>query len=927
MAEPVIFEGMADFESIVAGFDEILAAAEAANEAVAQFGTASGDLSGFDEILSAIQAQTDAVTAGFEQLDASLTGIADLADTSAVALQSLDTTLSEMAAAGAEAAAGADEAAAGLDKIAPAADEAGGALDGLRGMQGPLLMLGTLATVAGGKFLDMGMQGQKGEALLAGMAGASQQDIQALQQEALKLGVTMDQASAGFYEVESAGYSGAAAITVFDAAMKLTLGGQAQAQDVMTGLTAIMHDYNLSADQATYVTDRMQQAVFHGKQQMQDFATSIGPLAAAAHNAGVSMDEMLSAESAMTQVNPHVRQDTMQLAGLFQSLSPTMGKTAETAKKLGLSFNEDHYASLDLIGKLEYLAGIAGGTNTAAFMKLTGGVRGSTAAIDIMTNHGQFYIDVMKAMGDANGATEQSFADWEKTIPAHLDHVSAAISVFSTQMEDNLGPRINPLLDHLTSAIPEIGALVEQTASRLLDFANWLGQVYTQMSENGALTEFGAIMSDIGDTVHNVATVALQLLGATLNETGTQAQGVGDAFKVVANAIKHITDLLAWVTSQFADTGIKGEILRGVLFAVADAFAAIKVFDFAQGIAGLITTTIPEFITGLTETTVAIGGMELALGPLSLAIGAIGLVIAGVTYAFTHWSDIIKQNDQQVGQYLKDYQTAGQGINTQTQSIGGFFDRLGSGVKNTFESMHIGTLGSLSAMVDDTNNRTAQMQADAKKNADQMQANVTSSMEQMAANAIDAMSGIKDKGGQSFDQLLSQVDMDLSQMDTNAKWYWDQVMNYIEGNPIHGTISYSATGVGVQQSATTAHYALGTDFAPGGLATVGELGPEVMYIPRGAQILPNSVIQSIQSLTSLSGGLFGGANNSQVLALLTQLVALNQHANKPTGPQAPPSVTMYNQNALYGVTNIQDMYANLNNLSGYAYEQGLRGGL
>lgn len=35
-------------------------------------------------------------------------------------------------------------------------------------------------------------------------------------------------------------------------------------------------------------------------------------------------------------------------------------------------------------------------------------------------------------------------------------------------------------------------------------------------------------------------------------------------------------------------------------------------------------------------------------------------------------------------------------------------------------------------------------------------------------------------------------------------------------------------------------FALGTNFAPGGLSVVGERGPELMYIPRGAQIIPNN---------------------------------------------------------------------------------------
>ena len=34
-------------------------------------------------------------------------------------------------------------------------------------------------------------------------------------------------------------------------------------------------------------------------------------------------------------------------------------------------------------------------------------------------------------------------------------------------------------------------------------------------------------------------------------------------------------------------------------------------------------------------------------------------------------------------------------------------------------------------------------------------------------------------------------------------------------------------------------YAQGTSFAPGGLALVGEMGPELVNLPRGSQVIPN----------------------------------------------------------------------------------------
>jgi hypothetical protein len=42
-------------------------------------------------------------------------------------------------------------------------------------------------------------------------------------------------------------------------------------------------------------------------------------------------------------------------------------------------------------------------------------------------------------------------------------------------------------------------------------------------------------------------------------------------------------------------------------------------------------------------------------------------------------------------------------------------------------------------------------------------------------------------------------------------------------------------------------FADGTDSAPGGFAMVGERGPEIMHVPRGAQIIPNHKIGAYAS--------------------------------------------------------------------------------
>jgi hypothetical protein len=51
-------------------------------------------------------------------------------------------------------------------------------------------------------------------------------------------------------------------------------------------------------------------------------------------------------------------------------------------------------------------------------------------------------------------------------------------------------------------------------------------------------------------------------------------------------------------------------------------------------------------------------------------------------------------------------------------------------------------------------------------------------------------------------------------------------------------------GTGLSLTATGGMYASGTDFAKGGLSLVGENGPELLNIPRGAQVIPNDVLRN-----------------------------------------------------------------------------------
>lgn len=54
-------------------------------------------------------------------------------------------------------------------------------------------------------------------------------------------------------------------------------------------------------------------------------------------------------------------------------------------------------------------------------------------------------------------------------------------------------------------------------------------------------------------------------------------------------------------------------------------------------------------------------------------------------------------------------------------------------------------------------------------------------------------------------------------------------------------------------------FASGTDFAPGGLALVGEQGPELINLPRGSQVIPNNRLRTMNNPRVQSVGIGGGA--------------------------------------------------------------------
>ena len=84
----------------------------------------------------------------------------------------------------------------------------------------------------------------------------------------------------------------------------------------------------------------------------------------------------------------------------------------------------------------------------------------------------------------------------------------------------------------------------------------------------------------------------------------------------------------------------------------------------------------------------------------------------------------------------------------------------------------------------------------------------------------------------------------------------DQAINSLFGNLLGGMGGlFGGGGKSAFPSAPLPMYADGTNYAPGGMALIGERGPEVLKIPRGSQVIPNHKLRAanLNSGSALSG--------------------------------------------------------------------------
>jgi TP901 family phage tail tape measure protein len=384
------------------------------------------------------------------------------------------------------------------------------------------------------------------------VAHVSQTDLKGigdgLRQVARDSGKSLDELTAGYYDLVSAGIKpGAEAMKVLTAANTLAIGGLASTGETIDLLTTAINSYGVGTDQAAHITDVFAGAIAAGKTTAADLASSfaqVGPLAA---SAGISIEELGAAYGTMTASGVQTAQVTTDIRAAIIAVQRPTTAMAKLAKDLGINFED--------IAKKKGLAVAMQTARDAAekahvpLIKVLGSVEAQGYALGVTGDKAAAYGKNLTAAQKDVGTAAAQAAERQKGFNYQMDRLRALAKDAGITIGSALLPKITPLIakfnEFLTNNPQRIeefatkiaGGLREDRRARSRASTSTRSRVGSQITGRAMQTIVSAFLALPPD----VQKIAVAALAANKLSGGLVTSGIGSLLKLGLGGLKTIT--------------------------------------------------------------------------------------------------------------------------------------------------------------------------------------------------------------------------------------------------------------------------------------------------------------------------------------------------------------------------------------------------
>lgn len=427
----------------------------------------------------------------------------------------------------------------------------------------------------------------------------------AIRKMARDTGTPLDDLTAAYYDLVSAGIAASDAQSVLEASNKLAIGGLATTAETVDLLTTAINSYGGDASKAALYADQFAVAIERGKVTAAEIAAgfaTVGPLAA---NMGVEIDEISAVLAQMTAKGVPAAEVFTQMRAAMVALQRQTPDLKRVLAELGIENVEAEVASRGLVPVWNDLAKKADELGIP-LIKLTGRVEGTMFALGNAGDEFESFNGHLDAVRKGTGAAQRQMEERQQGLNFQLARMRAILTDVGITLGSKLLPKIVPLLQRLAETI-------EKNQDKIARFADDVAEGFEKAVKWAMSLDWAAI-------------------GNSLKMAADFSRGLVEAFLSMPDWVKQAV-ITGWGLNKLTG-GALGSIAGSVTGGIAKAIgtALLQKIGLMNVRAGVVN--VSGGVAG-GPGGVAGGGKGGLLGNL-LKFAGVGLLAEGARQASPH---------------------------------------------------------------------------------------------------------------------------------------------------------------------------------------------------------------------------------------------------------------------------------------------------
>ena len=275
---------------------------------------------------------------------------------------------------------------------------------------------------------------------------------------------------AASYDVASAGFNSASQATdVLRASSLGAVGGMSDLNTVANATTSVLNAYGLESSKAQKLVDGFIQTQNDGKIIVAQYASQIGRVAPTAAAAGVGIEELNAAISAVTATGVPVESTFAGIRQVIASVIKPSKEASDRAEELGIEFSTAAIRTKGFGGFLEDLIKKTGGSEVE-LSKLFGSVEALTALMPLINDDLEKFNTSLENQKNAFGVAKKAADTMGGTVSGQLKALVNNAGNLTRTLDEGLGPAIQDVLNPLNMFLAESVKLFTKIPPEVVTF-------------------------------------------------------------------------------------------------------------------------------------------------------------------------------------------------------------------------------------------------------------------------------------------------------------------------------------------------------------------------------------------------------------------------------------------------------------------------